>query len=105
MRNSYRKWMIVMIMVTFMAGLMACQTPAGRSAGGVVDDSTITSKVKAKLFGDESLSGFAIDVDTFKGEVTLTGGVKTEADIQHATELAKQVEGVKNVNNFLKVKK
>ncbi|MDD5204116.1 MAG: BON domain-containing protein [Desulfobacterales bacterium] len=104
MRNAYRKWMIVMIMVTFMAGLMACQTPAGRSAGGVVDDSTITSKVKAKLFGDESLSGFAIDVDTFKGEVTLTGGVKSEADKQRATQLAQEVEGVRSVNNFLKLK-
>ena len=104
MRNSYRKWMIVMLMVTFMAGLMACQTPAGRSAGGVVDDSTITSKVKAKLFGDESLSGFAIDVDTFKGDVTLTGGVNSEAAKQRATQLAKEVDGVKNVNNFLKLK-
>jgi hyperosmotically inducible protein len=96
--------MIVMVMITFMAGLIACQTPAGRSAGSVVDDSTITSKVKTKLFADDRLSGFAIDVDTFKGEVTLTGGVKSEADRQHATEVAKQVEGVKNVNNFLKLK-
>jgi hyperosmotically inducible protein len=104
MRKSYRKGMIVMVMVAFVAGLMACQTPAGRSAGGVVDDSTITTKVKAKLFGDESLSGFAIDVDTFKGEVTLTGGVKSEADKQRATQLAKEVDGVRNVNNFLKLK-
>lgn len=104
MRSSYRKWMLVVLMVTFVAGLMACSTPAGRSAGGVVDDATITSKVKSKLFADDNLSGFAIDVDTFKGEVTLTGGVNTSSDKQHATELARSVEGVRNVNNFLKVK-
>lgn len=104
MRGSYRKWMLVLLMVTFVAGLMACQTPAGRSAGGVVDDATITSKVKSKLFADDRLSGFAIDVDTFKGEVTLTGGVSTQSDKQLATEIAKTVEGVRDVNNFLKLK-
>jgi hyperosmotically inducible protein len=104
MRVSYRKWMLAMLMVTFIASLMACSTPAGRSAGGVMDDATITSKVKSKLFADDRLSGFAIDVDTFKGEVTLTGGVNTQEDKQHATQIAKSVEGVKNVNNFLKVK-
>jgi len=104
MRKSYSKLLIVMLMVTFMVGLMACQTPAGRSAGGVVDDTTITSKVKAKLFADDRLSGFAIDVDTFKGDVTLTGGVKSEADKRLATQLAQSVEGVRNVNNLLKLK-
>jgi hyperosmotically inducible protein len=93
-----------MLMVSFVAGLMACTTPAGRSAGGVVDDAAITSKVKANLFRDDRLSGFAIDVDTFKGDVTLTGGVNSEADKQRATELARNVEGVRKVNNLLKLK-
>jgi len=44
------------------------QTSAGRSAGEVVDDGTIITKVKIKLFADKQLSGFAISVDTFKGE-------------------------------------
>lgn len=94
----------VALVLTFLAGLMACATPAGRSVGGVVDDATITSRVKAKLFADDRLSGFAIGVDTFKGEVTLTGGVNTEDDRRHATEVAQRIQGVKNVNNFLMVK-
>jgi hyperosmotically inducible protein len=93
-----------MLTVTVFASLVACQTPAGRSAGGVMDDATITSRVKTKLFADNRLSGFAIDVDTFKGEVTLTGGVESEADKRLATELAQTVQGVRGVNNFLKVK-
>ncbi|RJR40985.1 MAG: BON domain-containing protein [Desulfobacteraceae bacterium] len=104
MRKSNGKLLIVVLMVTFMVGLMACQTPAGRSAGGVVDDATITSKVKTKLFADDRLSGFAIDVDTFKGDVTLTGGVDSESDKRLATQLAKEVDGVRSVNNLLKLK-
>lgn len=104
MRVSYRKGTLFVLMLALIASLMACQTPAGRSAGSVMDDATITSKVKTKLFANDRLSGFAIDVDTFKGDVTLTGGVKAEEDRMLATELAKSVEGVRNVNNFLKVR-
>jgi hyperosmotically inducible protein len=85
-------------------GMTACATPAGRSAGDVIDDSTITTKVKAALFDDDRLSGFAIGVDTFEGEVTLTGAVDTVGDKVRATEVAATVRGVKEVNNLLKIK-
>lgn len=98
-----RRWMILFIVVAFAVGITACHTPAGRSAGNVVDDGTITSKIKAKLIADEKLSAFGIDVDTFQGNVTMTGGVKTEADKDHAAQVAKSTEGVKKVNNLIKV--
>ena len=85
-------------------GLLACQTPAGRSAGDVIDDATITTKVKAKLFDESILRGFAISVETFKGEVTLTGGVDTLDQKQRATEITRSVSGVRKVNNLLKLK-
>ena len=84
--------------------LMACHPPAGRSAGEVVDDSAITTKVKAKLFDDNQLSGFAISVKTFKGQVTLTGAVESTAQKARATILAKNVSGVTSVNNLLQIK-
>ena len=90
--------------VILLLGLWGCQTPAGRTAGDVVDDGTITTKVKAKLFEDDSLSGFAISVETFEGEVTLTGSVDSLQDKERATQLAESVYGVKNVNNLLKIK-
>ena len=98
---------LVVLGMTLMAVAMVfvgCQTTAGRSAGEVVDDSTITTKVKAKLFSDESLSGFAISVETFKGEVTLTGAVESEQQKSDATEIAQSVHGVRQVNNLLKIK-
>jgi hyperosmotically inducible protein len=69
-----------------------------------VDDGTITTKVKAKLLEDETLSGFAISVETFEGEVTLTGAVDSLQDKERVMQLAKSVHGVKDINNLLKVK-
>lgn len=103
--KGLRKVFMAALAVAFFAGLLACQTPAGRTPGAVVDDATITTKVKAKLFEDEKLSGFAISVDTFKGEVTLTGAVKTPEEKERATEIARSVEGVKAVNNILHLRK
>lgn len=91
-------------MLALLFFIAACQTPAGRSAGAVVDDATIGTKVKAKLFEDESLSGFAINADTFQGEVTLTGAVETSENITRAAEIAHSVDGVKRVNNMSKTK-
>ena len=85
--------------------MSSCQTPAGRSPGQVVDDATITTKIKAKLFDDSQIKGFAISVETFQGEVTLTGAVDTEAQRQQAGNLARTVTGVREVNNLLKIKK
>jgi len=103
MRSYLNTIILIMLIFVFLAPL-ACQTPAGRSAGEVVDDSTITTKVKAKLFADNLPSGFAISVDTFKGEVTLTDSVNGSELIQHATAIAWSVKGVKKVDNLLKVK-
>lgn len=98
------KWVIVVLAVGIIAGLAACQTMAGRSVGDVMNDAAITSKVKTKLFTGSGMSGFAISVDTFQGEVTLIGGVRTEAEKELATRVAKEVSGVKEVNNLLMVK-
>jgi hyperosmotically inducible protein len=94
--------MVVLLAVSM--ALCACQTPAGRSAGEVVDDATITTKVKAKLFDDSLVKGMAISVETFEGEVTLTGAVDTQAERQRAEYLAGSVTGVRRVNNLLKIK-
>lgn len=97
-------FLFVLMSLILVSGLAACQTPAGRSAGQVVDDSTITTKVKAKLFEDDHLSGFAISVETFEGEVTLTGAVNSVDDKELAARIARSVHGVTGVNNLLKIK-
>lgn len=72
-----------------------------KSAGQVVDDTVITSKVKAALLADPDVAGMKINVDTAKGKVTLKGEVKSLAIWRKAEALARGVEGVQAVNNQL----
>ncbi|WP_020651667.1 BON domain-containing protein [Massilia niastensis] len=73
-------------------------------AATAVADSTITTKVKAGLVADPDLSAMAINVDTDKGVVMLSGFVGSKAEAEKAERLAKDVEGVTKVKNALKVK-
>ncbi len=90
--------------MVMLSSLWACRTPAGRTAGQVVDDTGISTVVKARLFEDPYVSGFAISVETFEGHVTLTGAVNSEFAKQRATDVARTVDGVRDVTNVLKVK-
>lgn len=71
----------------------------------VVGDSTITTKVKAKILKDEGLKGMQIHVKTYQGTVLLSGFVDNQSQIDHAKEVAEGTEGVKSVKNSLVVKK
>jgi osmotically-inducible protein OsmY len=75
------------------------------SAGEAVDDAVVTAKVKAKLVDDDVTKAYQIEVETFKGTVQLSGSVDSEEARSRATELAKDVGGVKNVKNSLQVRK
>ena len=74
-------------------------------AAGVLDDATITAKVKSALIAEPQLKGLAIDVDTSKNVVTLSGSVASDQARADAERIAKQVEGVAGVKNNLEVKK
>jgi len=100
-----RKTLVSVTLLLFILALAACQTPAGRTAGQVVDDGTITSQVKAKLLNDDVMKGLAVSVETFEGQVTLTGAVDTEQQRDRAAQIASRVEGVRKVNNLINLKK
>jgi osmotically-inducible protein OsmY len=69
-----------------------------RSTGQAIDDTLITTKVKASFAADPQVSALAITVETEKGVVTLSGVVESEAERQRAIQLAQGMEGVKRVN-------
>lgn len=75
------------------------------TVGNNVDDGIITAKVKSALLADPNIKSFDIAVVTRKGEAQLSGFVDTQVQIDHATELARAVEGVKSVANGMSVKK
>jgi len=72
--------------------------------GEYVDDSIVTSKVKAAVFSEPSLKSAEINVETFKGVVQLSGFVESQADIDKALEVARSVKGVTSVKNDMRLK-
>jgi osmotically-inducible protein OsmY len=79
-------------------------TPAQRAIGEYVDDSVITTKIKAAILDESTLKTMQIQVKTFKGEVQLSGFVDSEQSVTRAGEVARSVKGVTKVNNDLLVK-
>jgi hyperosmotically inducible protein len=78
-------------------------TVGHKSFGESVDDAVIVTKVKAKITADVDINPFDIDVGSNKGIVTLSGRVDTEAQRDKAGRLARDTEGVRGVENLIKV--
>jgi osmotically-inducible protein OsmY len=101
----FNKWIAVSLAGLILAILFSCATLEERTAGQVIDDSTITTMVKALILEDGFMKGLAISVAAFNRKVNLTGGVDTTAQKKKAEEIARGVEGVAGVNNLLEIKK
>lgn len=93
--------MITLLALVALVGLSACRSTQPVSTQ--FDDNVITGKVKAKLAADPQVNPFNISVDTDEGIVTLTGRVKEANQRAEAEKLARDTEGVKGVNNLIKV--
>jgi osmotically-inducible protein OsmY len=86
--------------------LVACASNGPHeSTGQYVDDATISTKVRAAIVGDKNVTITEIKVTTFRGTVQLSGFVDNSAMITRAGDIAKGVEGVKSVDNDLKIRK
>lgn len=85
-----------------MSGCASTSTQSG--TGEYIDDSVITTKVKAAILKEEDLKVTEINVETFKGVVQLSGFVSSQADINRAVTVARGVAGVKDVKNDMRVK-
>jgi osmotically-inducible protein OsmY len=95
----------ILICIGLVAVFVGCaSTRTQQSAGEKVDDSVLTTKVKAAIFNEPSLKVFQINVETFKGEVQLSGFVDTAVTVKKAGEVARGVKGVVSVKNNLIVK-
>ena len=79
-------------------------TRTQESTGQYLDDTAITTKVKAAIFNDAVLKSAEINVETFKGRVQLSGFVSSRTDIDRAVNLVQGVSGVRSVANDMRVK-
>jgi len=97
--------MKVIITALLVMALMGCQAMTGKTAGQNVDDATITASVKSTLVADKAANLTRIDVDTNNGVVALNGVVESGDHKARAEQLARRVDGVRNVINNLQVQK
>jgi osmotically-inducible protein OsmY len=81
--------------------LVAPLTGCGKTVGETIDDATITTRVKTAFVNDPVVGALRIDVDTFKGLVTLSGRVKSKEEETKAIALAKKISGVTDVKSTL----
>ena len=86
-------------------GLAGCvSTATTEGTGAYVEDSVITTKIKAEILNEPSLKSREIKVETFKGVVQLSGFVSSEADAETAVRVARNVKGVMSVKNDMRIK-
>lgn len=75
-----------------------------RTVGTVVDDATITAKVKTALIGNDDTEANQINVETREGVVQLSGFVDDQQEKDMAESLARNIDGVQQVDNELEIK-
>jgi osmotically-inducible protein OsmY len=87
-----------------LAALPACTVVRDQqSVGTYIDDTTLTTRVKAKFAEDKTVSALAISVETFKGVVSLSGTAKNATEKAQAEKLARETSGVVGVRNNIVV--
>jgi len=94
-----------LVCITLVVALASCAgTRTKESAGEYVDDSVITSRVKAALVADPVTKAREINVETFKGTVQLSGFVATAQEKDKAGDIARKTKGVVEVKNNILIK-
>ncbi len=107
------KYIATTILAMSLAATLGCATTSSKdgasaskqeSAGEYIDDSVITTKVKAAVLNEPTLKSFEINVETYKGVVQLSGFVSSQANIEKAVEVTRNVKGVTAVKNDMRLK-
>ncbi len=75
-----------------------------QTVGSYIDDATITTRVKARMAEDKSVSATSISVETLKGTVQLSGFAKSADERATAERLARSTPGVQAVRNDILVR-
>ena len=99
------KYLSAFFLAFCLLSAVGCASTASQeSTGQYVDDSVITSKVKAAILDDPALKVAEINVETFKGTVQLSGFVSSQTAINRAVDVTRNVKGVRAVNDVMRLK-
>ena len=94
--------LVAAVALTSLAGCASSQKH--ESTGQYLDDTSITTRVKAAIFNEPTLKSAEINVETFKGRVQLSGFVNSRTNIDRAVTVAQGVSGVTSVANDMRMK-
>lgn len=103
--QKLNKYLSALFLAVTLVSVVGCaSTTKKEGTGEYIDDSAITTKVKAAILNEPTLKVAEINVETFKGVVQLSGFVSTQAAANKAVEVARSVSGVKSVKNDMRLK-
>lgn len=102
--NIFKRISTLLAAISMMFVLGCASTVKHEGTGEYVDDTVITTKVKARILDEPGLKSAEINVETFKGTVQLSGFVSSQESINKAAELARGVRGVVAVKNDMRLK-
>ena len=105
MKIKIAGWVFAAALAALPLSMMTgCAVTSGReTVGQYADDKTITAKVKTALARDSMVKAHQVNVTTFQGQVQLSGFVDSQAQKDRATEVVRNIEGVKELHNDLVV--
>jgi hyperosmotically inducible protein len=104
MKHAGKLLSAIFVAVSMVSVVGCASGPQKEGTGEYIDDTAITTKVKAAIFNEPTLKSAEINVETFKGVVQLGGFVNSRADIDKAVVVARGVGGVKSVKNDMRLK-
>lgn len=96
--HSLLKYLVLFTLISCASG------EKSESTGEYLDSAAVTAKIKGLYMRDDRVDSLNVKVDTYKGNVQLSGFVKSEAEKQAAEEIAEKLVGVKSVTNNIIVR-
>jgi osmotically-inducible protein OsmY len=99
-----KRFSATFILAAMLSALGCASKSEPQSPGAYMGDSWVTTKVKTAILNEPSLKVLQINVETYKGEVQLSGFVDNAASKAKAAEIARSVEGVTAVKNDLQLR-
>ena len=98
-----KKKQLASVVLLVLAMIVSACGKAIQDSRNVTDDGTVTVRVKTAFINDPVVGAARIDVDTFKGVVTLSGRVKSKDEEAKAIALARAIKGVTDVKSTLQI--
>jgi hyperosmotically inducible protein len=103
--NQFNKYLSAVFLAVTLGSAVGCApTETKQGTGEYIDDTVITTKVKAAIAEDPLTKVLEVKVKTFKGEVQLSGFVSSREAADRAVELARGVKGVTSVKDDMQIK-